>query len=86
MLPERHQKEVVVHFGSKQQENYFLNSLIDFINALYISIISLSLEEVAKYEVALPPSVILARTAKPGQLSLVSSYVPVCIHFCSLMF
>lgn len=55
-----------LHFGSKQQENYFLNSLIDFTNALYISIISLSLEEVVEDEVALPPSAILARQPSLG--------------------
>lgn len=40
-------------------------------------IISLCLEEVIEYEVAFLTSAILARIAKTGQLSLVSSYVPV---------
>ena len=43
-------KEIVVLFSSKQQRNYFYNSLIDFTNALQFSIISLSLVEVAEYQ------------------------------------
>lgn len=85
MLPERHEKEIVVLFGSKQQRNYFWNSLIDFTNALQISIISLSLVEVVEYQFGSFAFcyLLLATPAKPGQLSLLPSYIPICSHFYS---